>query len=265
MLFTALVFGGLGAIIGSFLNVLVLRKGVASLQGRSHCPSCGKNIAAYDLVPIFSWFILRGRCRNCGSGISFQYPLVEATTAILFALVAAVSFPEYFVSIQEALILFANFAIVALLVAISIYDIRHTIIPDEWVYSFGALALLVSFLHAPNFMTIASGPIAALPLFVLWLVSRGAWMGLGDPKLALGIGWLLGFPTGIIGVFASFILGSLVLVPLLIYERVTHKGVADAGAQGLTMKSEVPFAPFIILGAWISLMFRLNLLHVVLS
>jgi leader peptidase (prepilin peptidase)/N-methyltransferase len=247
MLFFAIVFAVFGSIIGSFLNVLVLRKGVASLEGRSHCPSCGKNIAAYDLIPVFSWLILRGRCRHCGSRISVQYPLVEASTAILFALVGLASYPAFLFSGPAALLLLAHWIVVALLVAITVYDMRQTIIPDEWSYLFAGLALLISFISAPALSTLLAGPLAALPLFFLWLVSRGRWMGLGDPKLALGIGWLLGFPLGVVAVFTSFILGSVILIPLLIYERlVTHKGRGDVSKGGLTMKSEVPFGPFLI-------------------
>ncbi len=247
MLFSAISLAIFGAIVGSFLNVLVLRKGVASLGGRSHCPSCGKTIAAYDLVPVFSWILLAGRCRYCGSRISAQYPLVEASCAILFGLVAAATFPEYLLSVSGMVVLLARFAIVALLVAITAYDMRHTIIPDEWSYSFAAIAFILSLTHSQTLISISAGPIAAAPLFFLWLISRGAWMGLGDPKLALGIGWLLGFPLGIVAVFVSFILGSVVLVPILAYERlVTHKHSGSAGGSGLTMKSEVPFGPFLI-------------------
>src|SRR6185503_8120428 len=95
MLFSEIVLLVLGAIIGSFLNVLVLRKGVQSLSGRSKCASCGKTIAWYDNIPLLSWVLLRGRCRACGSAISVQYPIVELVTAILFALVGITTFPEY--------------------------------------------------------------------------------------------------------------------------------------------------------------------------
>jgi len=247
MLFVALVFAALGGIIGSFLNVVVLRKGVASLDGRSSCPSCGKIIAAYDLVPVFSWLILRGRCRNCESAISIQYPLVEAATAILFALVGTAAFPGFLLSGHDALVLFAELVIVSLLVIITVYDLRHTIIPDEWSYAFAALALILALVHSPTLSTLLAGPIAALPLFFLWLVSQGRWMGFGDPKLALGIGWLLGFPLGVVAVFVSFIIGTVILIPMLLYERlVTHNGGGGSVNAGLTMKSEVPFGPFLI-------------------
>jgi leader peptidase (prepilin peptidase)/N-methyltransferase len=247
MLIAAIYFGGLGLIVGSFLNVLVLRRGVMSLHGRSACPSCGKTIWWYDNIPVLSWIMLRGRCRYCGSSISLQYPLVEALTSGLFVAVGLAGFPEYLFSLHAALMTLGALVIVSLLVAITVYDMRHTIIPDEWSYSFGALALCLAFVQAPNIWTVISGPVAAIPLFFLWLVSRGRWMGLGDPKLALGIGWLVGIPLGVIAIFASFIIGSLVLLPLLAYERlVTHKGEVSQASAGLTMKSEVPFGPFLI-------------------
>lgn len=253
LLVAAIYFCGLGLIIGSFLNVLVLRKGVMSLGGRSACPSCNKTIFWYDNIPILSWLILRGRCRNCGSAISIQYPLVEGLTAILFTVVGVAGFPEYVFSLQAAMVTLAQLTIVSLLVAITVYDMRHTIIPDEWAFSFGALALVLALIQAPTLWTFLAGPLAALPLFFLWLISQGRWMGLGDPKLALGIGWILGYPVGIVAIFSSFILGSIVLLPVLAYERfratrhaVTHKGSPIEAGAGLTMKSEVPFGPFLI-------------------
>lgn len=247
MVFTAIAFAALGSIIGSFLNVLVLRKGVLSLSGRSHCPSCGKNIAAYDLVPILSWILLRGRCRYCGSAISWQYPLVELLTAILFALVGVAFFPAFFLSTAVLIRLIAVLVVVSLFVAITVYDFRHTIIPDEWVYLLALIAFLISFSQFPTLATALAGPLAALPLFLLWLISRGAWMGLGDAKLALGIGWILMQPAGIVAIFFSFILGSVVLVPVLAAQViVTHIREGRNAQRGLTMKSEVPFGPFLI-------------------
>ncbi len=259
MIFLAISFGLYGLIIGSFLNVLVLRKGVMSLSGRSRCPSCVKEIKWYDNVPVISWFLLRARCRECGSAISVQYPLVESATGILFAFVASAAYPEILFSAKESLLLLTHLVIVSLLVAITVYDFRHTIIPDEWSYLFAAVALAISVLASPSVWALLAGPVAAAPLFFLWLISQGKWMGLGDPKLALGIGWLLGLETGIIAVFASFIIGSLVLVPLLLYEQlVTHKPLSGARSQGLTMKSEVPFGPFLIASC---LIFWLAQLH----
>src|SRR6476620_776440 len=90
MLFLLFALGTVGLCVGSFLNVVILRRGRQSMSRRSACMSCGNTLAWYDMIPIASWIILRGRCRACGSSISSQYPLVEAATAILFALFGCV-------------------------------------------------------------------------------------------------------------------------------------------------------------------------------
>ncbi|MBI5470052.1 prepilin peptidase [Candidatus Kaiserbacteria bacterium] len=255
---TILVFGLLGLIIGSFLNVIVLRKGARPITGRSSCMSCGYTLHWYDLIPIVSWLALRGRCRKCGSCVSIQYPLVEASTAILFALLAPISIIGFSLPFPiDILFVLDYLAIVAFLVAIAAYDFLHTIIPDGWAYSFGALAFVSQLLTPlpidfPWMQFFLAGPIAASPLFFLWLVSGGRWMGLGDAKLSLGIGWLLGPIVGLEAVMFSFILGTVILVPLMLAERaITHMRGFSVAVRGLTMKSEVPFGPFLILSCLI--------------
>ena len=242
------IYGLFGLIIGSFLNVVILRRG-ASLGGRSGCMSCGAALRWFDLVPVVSWIALSGRCRVCGSRISAQYPLVEASTAILFGLIGAASN----LSIPMQII---SLIIIALLVLITAYDLRHTIIPDEWSYAFAFFAFIAasSFAIGSGWMgviaLIIAGPLCALPLFALWLVSHGRWMGLGDAKLALGIGFLLGQGAGLFAVFFAFVVGAVVSVCILLpyaYVR-SHIGITrlGAGVGGFTMKSEVPFGPFLI-------------------
>ena len=201
----AIIFGVFGLIIGSFLNVFILRHGVRSLGGRSSCMQCGRTLTWVDLVPVFSWIVLKGRCRTCACPISVQYPLVEASTAILFALIGGALLP--------VVIKILALPIIALLIAITVYDYQHTIIPDEWSYSFAFLALVIVFVATWYMQTpqgiiveLLAGPVTALPLFCFWLFSRGRWMGLGDAKLALGIGWLLGFPNGLVALFFSLLL-----------------------------------------------------------
>ena len=279
MVLTSLLFGAFGLIVGSFLNVVILRSGVGSLTGRSSCMSCGAQIRAYDLVPVFSWLLLRGKCRACGSGISIQYPLVELATALLFALIGGAPFPV-------GMLYRALFCIIiAILIAITVYDFRHTIIPDAWAYTFagmsffvmGPLLMLLSPPGSDIVFYLFAGPIAASPLFFLWAISQGRWMGLGDVKLAFGIGWLLGPVPGIFSVMAAFVLGALIMVPLLLVTRISEsigKNIRCTPLEnkedhvfttilqnryaqivnflrlnsltGLTMKSEVPFGPFLI-------------------
>ncbi len=133
-----LAYGLFGLIIGSFLNVLILRRSILSVGGRSACMSCEHELSWYELIPVFSWIALRGRCRSCGSSISVQHPLVEAATAALFVVIGMSGYALDPVAALLAL------AIVSLLVAIAAYDIRHTIIPDSWGYTFAVLALMLS-------------------------------------------------------------------------------------------------------------------------
>lgn len=248
----AFIFGVLGLVIGSFLNVFILRHGVRSLGGRSSCMHCGRTLTWQDLFPVFSWLLLKGRCRTCKSPISAQYPVVEASTALLFGLVggAPIAFVVQILSLP----------ILCLLIAITVYDYQHTIIPDEWSYAFALCALGISFVAAWPILTqqwviaeLCAGPVTALPLFCFWLFSKGRWMGLGDAKLSLGIGWVLGFPYGLVSLFFSFILGAIVslgiLIPLPYVLRFLKKrGITSLRARSLplTMKSEVPFGPFLI-------------------
>ena len=248
-----LFYGGLGLIIGSFLNVLILRHGVRALGGRSACVSCGHVIPWLDLIPVWSWLALRGRCRFCSARISIQYPLVEGATAALFVLigVSTVALPLKVLALPVA----------ALFVAIAVYDLYYTIIPDAWAYACAALSLAAALIalwgtEDPYAFLSAffAGPLAAAPLFALWLVSGGKWMGLGDAKLALSIGWLLGPLWGFYAVFFAFIIGAVVSVPLLFFsserwrgrEKFIKPSLWSLSPAGFTMQSEVPFGPFLI-------------------
>jgi prepilin signal peptidase PulO-like enzyme (type II secretory pathway) len=250
MLAMALIFGIFGLIVGSFLNVVILRYGTGGgLGGRSACMSCGMQLHSYHLIPVFSWLALRGRCSGCGTRISIQYPLVEAVTAIVFATVGSTLLPL----LPQLLALLAF----SFLIALSAYDLKHTIIPDQWSYAFAAfsLAFSIATLMPHGFsdwgMLIASGPAVALPIWALWFVSKGRAMGFGDVKLAVGIGWLLGPYWGIVTLFLGFIIGAIIsvciLLPLPYLRRAfaLHRFSLGEHSEGFTMKSEVPFGPFL--------------------
>ena len=273
-----IAFGTLGLIVGSFLNVLIARHGIRGIGGRSKCMSCSTQLLWYDMIPVVSWFVLRGECRMCNARISLQYPLVELSTGILFAFIAASPLP--FGLIYRLLFCL----ILALLVAIFVYDLRHTIIPDLWVYFFDASALVVAVPHlailTPYSQSVwpllLAGPIAASPLFALWFFSRGAWMGFGDVKLALGIGWLLGPWLGPAAIVFAFIIGGVVSGPLLLlsselWKRTVARFTPTVGSHsavwGFTMKSEIPFGPFLICSCiilWFSALYGLNPLALLL-
>lgn len=171
-----------------------------------------------------------------------------------------------------SILLLALYMLIAsVLVAIGIYDARHTIIPDAWAYLFGVAALAVALLthFAPLYITLLSGPAAALPLFLLWFVSGGTWMGLGDAKLALGIGWFMGPLYGVITIFLAFVVGAIVsvciLLPLPHIRRFLHdRGIVRwrGRAAHFTMKSEVAFGPFLVASffiVWLLLLYDVPL------
>src|SRR4051794_33297496 len=176
--------GGLfGALIGSFLNVVIWRlpRGESLVSPGSHCPSCASPVKAYDNVPVFSWLVLRGRCRPCGAPISARYPLVEGLTALLAALVP--------VLVGTGPRMWLGFALVLLLVPIAFIDLDHRIIPNKLSYPGAVLGLVLTAALVPDDLVehVIAGVGAGLFLFLAWLAYPGG-MGLGDVKLALVMG-----------------------------------------------------------------------------
>lgn len=261
-----------GLIIGSFLNVVILRyNSGTSIGGRSFCFTCGKTLHWYELVPLFSFLVQGGKCRGCKSKISWQYPLVEFTTGALFA---ATFLHLLGVPFGKQLFVF-DCVIESLLIVMAVYDIRHKIIPDGLSYAFALLSLAkVSFLYflppphtlAPQPYEFLAGPILFLPFFCLWYFSRGTWMGLGDGKLALGIGWFLGLVQGISAIVLGFWIGAGASLLLLALQKLSKyvpafpKSALLLRLKNLTMKSEIPFGPFLILGTLLILFFRFDVL-----
>jgi prepilin signal peptidase PulO-like enzyme (type II secretory pathway) len=267
MLYEALVWLGFGLIFGSFTNVLILRHGTRSLDGRSSCQHCGKTLAWYELIPVVSWIALKGKCSSCRKPISIQYPLVE--------LAAGLSFLAFGFAPLPLIAQILGCVIAVLFIAVFVYDLYHMLMPDRWVWSFNAAALVFSLyllsIYAPQgdwmpyAWLFAAGPLVSLPLFLMWSVSRGAWMGFGDVKFALGIGWLLGVGYGYLALMYSFVIGAIVGVAILIpmphiVKTLRSLGITrlGAGREGFTMKSEVPFGPFLIIGTsivWLALIY----------
>jgi len=270
-----IVFSTFGLIIGSFLNVVIYRFNTKkSLGGRSGCMSCQNKLCWYELIPLFSFLGLKGRCRNCQTRISIQYPLVELATGLVFA--------GLFLKFQNIFfsnILIFNLAYIyyagmfSLLVVIAGYDLKHKIIPDSLSFVFGLLAFAGLFFfggesnhfslfswHIPPILELLAGVLIALPFAFFWLVSSGRWMGLGDAKLALGIGWLLGFVNALSGLVLAFWFGAMVGIFLVVLSRLDSARLAKNGRiSRIGMKSEIPFAPFLVLGAFLAFIFNLNL------
>ncbi len=249
-----------GLIIGSFLNVVILRYNTQKkLDGRSACMSCQNKLQWYELIPLFSFITLMGRCRSCKTKISTQYPLVELATGLVFAGLFLKFQDVFYLDTLVFAFTYAYYTVMfSLLMVIAVYDLKHKIIPDTLALVFGTLAFVGMFffsnygfdLHIPSIWEFASGIIIALPFALIWLLSKGAWMGLGDAKLLLGLGWLLGLSSVLSGVVLAFWSGAIIGVILLAFSK----------KHG--MKSEIPFAPFLVLGALLAFLFELNLFPV---
>lgn len=256
--FLTLIFFFLGLIIGSFLNVVILRFNThRTFGGRSACMVCAQTLSWYELIPLFSFLGLRGRCKTCKTKISIQYPLVELFTGIIFVLIF-LKFKNLFILNDLSFSISMSYyaVIFSVLLVISVYDLKHKIIPDLIVGIFGILAFIGIFLfkdsffspHLPSTLEFFSGLILAIPFALIWLVSRGRWMGFGDAKLAIGMGYLLGIYGGISAIMIGSIIGSIVGILLMI-----------TSTKKYGMKTELPFAPFLALGTIIVFLIGNNL------
>jgi len=254
-----------GAIIGSFLNVVLYRHNTEmTILGRSFCFSCNKQLTWRELFPIISFVALRGKCRFCKSKISRQYSIVEASMGILSVLLfwklgglAVFSDKVFGLTGADGEWIFSAaifLALFSILLLIGVYDLKHKIIPDTFSYSFAALAFFKllflpgTYLFQLTMWDLFAGLILATPFALLWLISRGKWMGLGDAKLALGIGWFLGLKAGFTAIVLAFWIGAAFGVLLIIAGKLKKY---SPWKSRVNMKTELPFAPFLILGLFL--------------
>jgi len=252
---TALVlFFIFGLIIGSFLNVVALRFNTGlGLGGRSRCMSCGKSLTWKELIPVFSYLFLMGKCRKCHSRISIQYPLVELATGLLFAGIIMIYPPLTMIMAIKTIL---SLIVVCLTVVMTVYDIKHKIIPDRFVYAFIALSFLLLFsgsatiFQVPDWSVILAGPLLALPFALIWLFSHGTMMGLGDAKLILGIGWFLGLEAGLNALVLAFWIAAVISI-IWLYVKYGH----------FKAKTEIPFGPYLILGMYLVLFFGITVIE----
>jgi leader peptidase (prepilin peptidase) / N-methyltransferase len=229
------LIGLLGLLLGSFLNVVIYRlpRGESLNRPASRCPSCGAPVKPYDNIPVLSWLILRGRCRNCGARISARYPIVEALTAAVFVGAALTR------GVDDDLALWLPFA--AMLIAVAGIDLDHRIIPNKILLPAAIWGIVGTIIFRPDNIDDSpiAGGIAFMALF-LAAVAYPAGMGMGDVKLAGVMGIYLG--SGVApAMLAAFLAGSIVGVVIIAREG------ADARKKG------VPFGPFLALGGLIGL------------
>jgi leader peptidase (prepilin peptidase)/N-methyltransferase len=222
--------GLLGALIGSFLNVVAHRvpAGESLMSPGSHCPHCGAPVKPYDNVPVVSWLVLRGRCRSCGAPISPRYPLVELATALTFAAVVAVR------GFDDDLVLELPF--VAALIALAAIDFDHKLLPNKIVYPLAAYGVIATLLVDRD--DLVENLIAGAGAFAFLLIAVIAYprgMGMGDVKLGGAMGLYLGLSV-IPALLAAFLSGTLVGLVI----------IAREGAEA--RKMAVPFGVFLALG-----------------
>ncbi len=232
-----------GAIVGSFLNVCMIRlpKGESIITPGSHCPHCNHPIKFYDNIPLISYLLLGGKCRYCKSSISAQYPLVEGITAIGSLLL--------FLKFGLSLNYLFYFSFVAALIVITVIDLYHQIIPDVisipgiGVGLFGALIVPhITFFNSLLGILLGGGSLFVVATLYQWLFKREG-MGGGDVKLLAMIGAFLGWEAVILTILLSSLIGSITGIIIMVI-------------KGKDFKYAIPFGPFLSLGAVIALFYK---------
>lgn len=223
----------LGLVFGSFANVLIWRipQGF-SIGGRSICRKCKSKISWFDNLPLLSFLILRGKCRNCKTNISLRYPLVELLTGIIFALLYlkfGLSYQAFFLALLSPI-----------LISIFFIDLDYQVIPDELVFAGMIITLLSSF----SFSSLFTGFLSSSFLLFLHFITKGKGMGLGDVKLALFGGTLVGLANIFYWFFAAFLTGAVIGCILILVKK-----------YGL--KSKIAFGPFLIFALFIIIFLKL--------
>ncbi len=233
-----------GLIVGSFLNCIIYRLEISKsfLKGRSFCPYCKHELAWYDLIPIFSFLMLKGKCRYCQKPISIQYPLVELTTALLFVLI--INNQLSIINFQNLLTTIYLLLTTCFLIIIFVYDFKHYIIPDKVIFPAIGLAFIYNLLTT-NYLLLNTllAALGASAFFLsIYLISRGKWMGFGDVKLSFLMGLILGFPNILVALFFAFFTGAITGLILIAQSKKT-------------LKSMVPFGPFLVFGTFLAMFY----------
>lgn len=240
----------IGLVVGSFLNVLIYRSKEDKLStiffSRSYCPKCKHLLAWYDLVPLFSFLSLKGKCRYCQATISSQYPIVELINALLYIIL----FLFFGLSLS-----FGFYAIVfSILLAVAVHDIQTQYTPEILVWVALGLAIVgILLVGKVNIISLLIGAAigAGVPGFLV-LVSKEKWMGAGDIKIGLILGLILGYPLAILGLFLAFLIGAFV-------------GIIYVKVRGGDLKDSLPFAPFLILSTFFALLYGQKIIDWYLS
>ncbi|MEL4106313.1 prepilin peptidase [Oscillospiraceae bacterium WX1] len=234
-----------GLLIGSFLNVCMLRipAGESIVTAPSHCPRCLKKLRWFELIPVFSWLFLSGRCNGCKSPISAQYPLVEASTGILFAII----YNRFGFSIETLLYC----SMTSALLALSVIDFRTLEIPEGFIYFLLAvgIARVVTDVGSWSLYLIGAGAVG-LPLLLILLISGGRGVGGGDVKLMAVCGLILGWKLIILAFFLGCVLGSIIHLLRMVITRTGH---------------QLAFGPYLSMGIFIAALWGGGLINAYLA
>lgn len=240
----ATLFFILGLIVGSFLNALIhrLHSGQSIVYDRSRCVHCKHLLSVWDLVPLFSFVLLRGKCRYCGKKISWQYPIVELATALIFILLAK-NF-EFQIADSE---FWFQLVFACFLIVIAVYDLKHYLILDKVLVPASILASIYA-VYKGEFWAGLIGVIIISGFFGLqYLASKGRWIGLGDVKLGIFLGLIFGVGQSLMLLLIAYCTGALVGIILIM------KGQRQ-------MSSQLPFGTFLAISAIIMLIYGPSLL-----
>ncbi len=244
----------LGVVVGSIVNATVLRtKAGLPIMGKSKCLACVEPMVWYDLIPVISYFALKGRCRRCSSAIEWQYPAVEIAVGLLFVIFAARIFlglgvPEYISGTEHAILFIRDAVIGVFLVIIFLYDFRFSVIPDRFSIPAIIIVILLNLALGAETWSMLLGGLAIGAFFSLqYLVSQGKWVGGGDIRMGLLMGFLLGLPLGMVALFLSYVLGAIGGVFLLAFG---HRKV----------DGHVPFGTFMAFAIVVTMLFGQSLL-----
>lgn len=241
-----------GTAVGSFLNVLIDRlPKEQKITGRSYCDHCHHQLAWYDLIPIVSFFLLKGRCRYCGKKISWQYPVVEFITGIIFLLI--------YYEFSELTSLLIYWGLISCLIVIFVSDLKYQLISDYVLWAFFIFSFIYRVFYVVEkkigvsfeiikqfqndiFFSLISSLIVSLPIFLIYFLSKEKAMGLGDVYLVAIIGFLLGWQKGFLALYIGILLGGLTGLLLIIFKK--NK-----------LKSKIAFGPFLVIGTVVMLFY----------
>jgi len=232
-----------GTIIGSFLNVVILRlhNGGNLVKSRSQCPHCRHILMPIDLIPLISFIIQSGKCRYCQTKISWQYPLVELITGLLFVfvtynIIGTLGFDNLFYSQVIFLVWLRNLIFVSFLVVIFVYDLRWYLILDKITFSAMAVAVILNLILGFTLINLFVGALIGFGFFALqFFISQGKWIGGGDLRMGALMGLMLGVKALVVALFFSYIIGSIISIFFVIWGKKK-------------MKSQIPFGTFLAVG-----------------